>query len=386
MQMTTINAQTLTPSNSAASLEAFPEAPQTCSHRISALPAATFNLFLLVTLFLAFRIAQAQEAPAGELSQPETILDSSTPFYPLGSSVRIRAYDVLRVKVFDVPELSGDYTVGPSGSISLPLVTKPIEARGRTPAELARSMSYELRAEGLVSTPEVTIQVKKSRLHSVVIGGAVKKPQVYPLFDHISLLDLLAEAGGLSSNAGDAVIVTRRRSQVPCAPGTGKPEAACSQPISTARAQPLVQLTIPLRELLTRSDPSLNLDLYPGDSAMVEYAGVVYVVGAVNRAGGFPLTSDREHMTVLKALALAEGLKATAIRRRSLIIRQNPDNSRERQEISVNLGTIFAGKAPDPPLRANDILFIPDSTSQKALRRAAEAAVEITTGVIIFRR
>jgi polysaccharide biosynthesis/export protein len=344
------------------------------------------TLLVTVSLFLVVAIAQAQETQGAGVSQSDSITDSSTVFYPLGSSVRIRAYDVLRVKVFDVPELSGDYIVSPAGSISLPLVAKPIEARGRTPVELSRSVGDELRAEGLVSTPQVTVEVKKSRLHSVVIGGAVKKPQVYPLFDHISLLDLLAEAGGLSDNAGNAVIVTRGRPQAACDPESTGAESARQQLPATRRTQPPVQLTIPLRQLLDRSNPSLNVDLYPGDTVTVEYAGVVYVVGAVERAGGFPLTSDRERMTVLKALALAEGLKPTAVRRHSLIIRQASANSNARQEIAINLGSIFAGEAPDPPLRANDILFVPDSTSKKALVRAAEAAVEITTGVIIFRR
>ncbi|HTV55945.1 MAG TPA: polysaccharide biosynthesis/export family protein [Terriglobia bacterium] len=335
---------------------------------------------LIGVLLLLSPAAQGQNAaPDGELSQPGSFADSTTLFYPLGTSVRIRAFDVLRIRVFDVSQLSGDFTVSPDGSISLPLVTRPIEAQGRTPVALARAVSKELRAEGLVSKPVVTVEVKKSRLHSVVIGGAVKKPQIYPLFDHISLLDLLAEAGGLSSKAGNAVIITREQSQTACTSGADKTNATCP------RGSLPVQLTIPLKELLDRADPSLNVDLYPGDTVTVEYAGVIYVVGAVNRAGGFALTSEREHMTVLEALALAEGLKSTAIRKRSFIIRQNQNDPRVRREISVNLRSIFAGKMADPALQANDILFVPDSTSQRALRRAAEAAVEITTGVIIFR-
>jgi polysaccharide biosynthesis/export protein len=360
------------------------EVPQVPNRRRLAMPVRVCAVSL-IALFFMLPMARGQDTPGGELSQAATFSDSSSLFYPLGSSVRIRAYDVLRVKVFDVPELSGDYTVNPAGSISLPLVTKPIQARGRTPAELAHAVSNELRTEGLVTTPVVIVEVKKSRLHSIVIGGAVKKPQVYPLFDHIGLLDLLAEAGGLDSNAGDALIVMRGRPQAACNSAAASVNAPCLQSSSSSGTQSRAELTIPLKELLDRTNPSLNVDLYPGDTVTVEYAGVVYVVGAVNRAGGFPLTSDREHMTVLEALALAEGLKGTAIRKRTLIIRQNSDSSRTRQTISVNLASIFNGKAPDLTLHANDILFVPDSTSQKALRRAAEAAVEITTGVIIFR-
>lgn len=398
------------------------------------------------------RLVKAQESQA---SRPGPVV-TSEPFYSSGSAVAIRAYDVLRIKVFDVPELSGEYTVSPNGSVSLPLVSKQIEARDRTPAQISSAISQELRTEGLVSRPQVTVEVKKSRLHAVVIGGAVKKPQVYPLFDRIALLDLLAEAGGVSSDAGDAVIVTRSQSPNQCEPadqartglqpgtvhpsdkispldphppllslsssrerggsarrvGEGQPARASKigfQPGIPATAalkagatsgpesapggtvlpcvrRPPARITISLEKLLDGSDPHLNLDLHPGDTVTVKHAGVVYVVGAVHRAGGFPLTSEHEQMTVLKAIALAEGLESTAIRNHSLIIRQDSNQPGKRREVILNLSRIFAGKYPDPVLHANDILFIPDSTSQKAMRRAAEAAVEITTGVIIFRR
>jgi polysaccharide biosynthesis/export protein len=357
-----------------------------CSRKSSHLTQESLVIGLAACVLLLTPLVKAQDLPSAQVSQqtPPDTDEATAEFYPLGSAVRIRTYDVLRISVFDVPELSGDFTVDPNGSVSLPLVSRPIYTRGLTPAALSRAVSQELRAEGLVSRPEVTIEVKKSRLHAVVIGGAVKKPQVYPLFDHIALLDLLAEAGGLSSDAGDAVVVTRGQSQNGFEPGVRDGDQGFSGPPCVRR--PPVRLSISLKRLLENRDPNLNLDLYPGDTVTVERAGVVYVVGAVHRAGGFPLTSGNEQMTVLKAIALAEGLTSTAIRKRSLIIRQDPNQPRERHEVALNLSRIFAGKSPDPLLRANDILFVPDSTSQKAVRRAAEAAVEITTGVIIFRR
>lgn len=307
--------------------------------------------------------------------------DPSSLFYPAGTEVVIRPYDVLRVKVFDVPELSGQYRVSPAGEITLPLLSKPIQAAGRTPTALSQTLSEELRADGLVSRPDITIEVKKSRLHSVVIGGAVNKPQIYPLFDHISLLDLLAQAGGLSKDAGDVAVITRQDA-AGCEPGCGRAASLHSPGLGGRRRT----LTISLKGLLDNSDSRLNVILYPGDAVTVERAGVIYVVGAVNRPGGFPLSGNRERVTVLEAIALAEGLKPTAVRGHSFIIRRNPNEPEGRQETILNLSQIFAGKAADPALQANDILFVPDSSSQKALRRAAEAAVEIASGVIIFRR
>jgi polysaccharide export outer membrane protein len=364
---------------------------------------------MIVMLLIAAHPLRSQDASSGQNSQPEALSafsDPSSLFYPAGSELIIRPYDVLRVEVFDVPELSRECTVSRSGSIALPLLPVRVRAAGLSPAELSAVIGGALRAAGLVSNPHVSVEMKKSRLHSVVIGGAVKKPQIYPLFDRISLLDLLAKAGGLSRDAGNSAIITRGENSADCGteaaphPLTHRfavpslPQAGEEQGLRARRRGEkvghgytrCVEVTVNLRQLLQSNNPRLNVDLYPGDTVTVQRAGIIYVVGAVNRPGGFPLTGDRERVTVLQAIALAEGLKSTAIRNHSLIIRQSSDNTHQRREVALNLGRIFAGKASDPALHASDILFVPDSTSRKALRRAAEAAVEITTGVIIFRR
>ncbi len=82
--------------------------------------------------------------------------------------------------------------------------------------------------------------------------------------------------------------------------------------------------SVDLSRLTQTGDPLLNVDLYPGDRVTVQRAGIVYVVGAVNRPGGFPLKTGQENMTVIQALALAEDLKPTAAQKRAMIIRKNP--------------------------------------------------------------
>ena len=91
-------------------------------------------------------------------------------------------------------------------------------------------------------------------------------------------------------------------------------------------------------------------------------------------------------MPVLKGIALAQDLKPTAIRQKAVIIRRRAGAPEGREEIPVDLKKILAGRAPDAALQPNDILFVPDSTGKKALRRAAEAAVQISTGLLIWRR
>ena len=281
--------------------------------------------------------------------------------------------DLLDITVFDVPEMSRRYRVSPNGAISIPLVDTPIAAAGLTPDQLSGAIGARLRSGGLVRNPEVTVEIAESRLHSVVVAGAVKKPQIYPVFGKTTLLDVLAQAEGLTDDAGDTAVVARGDLGLRAASATGQ------QGTEPATVQ------VDLKRLMQTNDPQLNIDLYPGDRVTVQRAGIVYVVGAVNRPGGFVLTSAHEPMTVLKALALAEDLKPTARGNDALIIPPKASGPGSPQGTPVRVKDILAGRAPDQPLEANEILFVPDSLGQRAMRRAAEAAVQAATGVIIWR-
>jgi polysaccharide export outer membrane protein len=111
---------------------------------------------------------------------------------------------------------------------------------------------------------------------------------------------------------------------------------------------------------------------------------MVYVVGQVPRAGGFVLR-ERENLSVLQALSLAGGTDRAASPKNARILRA-VDGTSNRTEIAVDLGRILAGQAGDVPMQSEDILFVPASAPKKALARAAESALQVTTGLIIYRR
>lgn len=287
--------------------------------------------------------------------------------------------DLLDISVFDVPEMSHSYRVRAGGAITLPLLPDPIRAAGLTPDQLAAAIRDRLKSADLVSDARVTVEIRESRLHSIAVTGAVKKPQLYPVFGKTTLLNVLAQAEGLSDDAGGIALVTRG--------GAAAVRESGNTPAvqSGSASKPGDPIVIDLKRLMQTNDPRLNVDVYSGDLVTVERAGVVYVVGAVNRPGGFVLTAQHEPMTVLKALALAEDLKSTAIPNRAVIIHPDSKASGAQKESPVKLKDILAGRAPDRPLEPDEILFIPDSTGQRAIRRAAEAAVQITTGLVIWR-
>jgi polysaccharide export outer membrane protein len=305
---------------------------------------------------------------------PSPVLQAGTQDYVISPD------DILEVTVFDVPQMSRQYRVSPNGSVILPLLSEPLAAAGITPSRLSQVISERLRSAGMVTNPQVTVEVKESRLHAVAVAGAVKKPQIYPVFGRTTLVDVLSQAEGLTDEAGNTATITRGEVAMRMlAPAESGGEA---DPLPA----PTRTVTVDLKRLLETGDPALNLEIYPGDRVTVQRAGIIYVVGAVNRPGGFPLKDDLEEMTVLKAIALAQDLKSTAIRSRAMIIRKNSQIAGGREEIPIDLKQVLAGRVPDSPMQPNDILFVPDSTGQKALRRAAEAAIQVTTGLIIWRR
>lgn len=289
----------------------------------------------------------------------------------------IDADDVLEVYVLDVPQLSRDYRVSPDGTIMIPLLSSPLTAEGLTLDQLSAVISTKLRAAGLVSHPHVIVTIKSSQAHAVAISGAVQTPQIYPILGPTTLLDVLSQAGGLAPDAGSTAIITR---------GSAAIQTSWLEKGSGAAGPAGGTIKVNLRRLLATGDPRLDVTIYPGDKVTVQRAGVVYVVGAVQRPGGFPMSSGRERMTVLQAVAMGEGLKPTALQKKAMIIRRGKQFPDGREEIPVNLKKILAGHAADLGLEANDILFVPDSASKQAMRRGAEVAIQIATGLVIWGR
>ena len=136
------------------------------------------------------------------------------------------------------------------------------------------------------------------------------------------------------------------------------------------------------RSIMSASNPAQNIAIKPNDVISVPHADIIYVIGAVKKAGGFAL-NDNGTRSTLQILSLAEGLEKTAAGDRARIMRGIP-GSNERQEIPINLKRILAGKSPDVPLRPDDILFVPTSTAKNAGYRTIDV-LTMTAGTLIYR-
>jgi polysaccharide export outer membrane protein len=303
---------------------------------------------------------------------------------------RIGSDDLLELTVFEAPDLNRTVRVSANGDISLPLLGN-VRAADLTTSELEASLE-ELLRRTYMKEPHVGVFLKEIQSHAVSVFGAVKRPGVIQIRGTKSLVEVLSMAEGLADDAGDTVIIMRgaegdglSEGETPL--GTTNLRSSAEGVAAISRSgttrEPAAQ-EINLKNLLESGDPSYNVPVNPGDVVKVTRAGVVYVVGEVHKPGGFTLKTN-ENISVLQALALAEGLTRTSAKGKARIIRTD-ELSGARAEIPIDLGKILGGKAADPQLRAKDIVFVPNSGGRTALYRGSEAALSIAGGVIIYRR
>ena len=342
--------------------------------------------------------------------------------------------DTLSVEVFDVKEFTRDVRVSQTGTIGLPLVPVRLYVKGLTETQAEQKIAEVLEANGLVSHPEVTVAVRERKSKPITILGAVPHPMVYQADRQVTLLEVLAEAGGVTVDAGDTAIVTRPVAEggdgrpidvstdvIPPLGGSGssagtaqptaknltndKPESKQSEVAGIAPIQPAEKapptsagldapipqqlaplantITVNLNDLMETGDIANNIVLQAGDIVTVPHAGIVYVLGAVGRPGGYVLANDRSQMTALKMLALSGGLNRTAKSGNAVIIRK--DNEGKQHEQMVDLHAIVERKAEDVRLQASDILYVPESTTKRVLGRASELAFTVASGVALYR-
>jgi polysaccharide biosynthesis/export protein len=299
---------------------------------------------------------------------------------------RIGPQDLLEISVFEAPELNSAVRVSASGEISIPLVGA-VQAAGLTPKAL-EFVLQELLRRTYMKDPHVSVFMKEMQSHPVSVFGAVKKPGVFQIDGPKSLVEILSMAEGLAEDAGDTVIVMRGAAlasgQQPT-PDSSSPRAMPPAPTASAPSVSDNQaggatVESSLKNLLESGDPRYNVTVYPGDVVKVARAGVVYVEGDVKKPGGFMLKTN-ENISVLQAVALAEGLTRTAAGSRARIIRTN-EGTGARTEIPIDLNKILAGGVTDAMLRPNDIVFVPNSTGKSVFYGSTQAAVSVGSAAV----
>lgn len=271
------------------------------------------------------------------------------------SELRIAPGDLLNVSVYDAPEFTNAYRVDPAGDLTIPLCGK-VNLLGLTMPEAARRLEAALKDRQILLQPQVNIDVAQYAGQYVTVMGEVTIPGRVALIAPTMLGEILAEAGGLTPMAGARIKIRH-----------GVNDSTPEEEIPYSRSQ--------------NSRESASILVRPGDSIIVPRAGIVYVLGAVNKPGGYVMQEDGQ-LNVAQALALSGGTVMQANTGGLRVIRRNLDGTVLDFPISYN--AITKGTQTPLVLQAQDIVYVPMSkvkatfTSATGLISAAASAA-ITT-------
>jgi polysaccharide export outer membrane protein len=269
------------------------------------------------------------------------------------SALRIEPGDLLNVSVYDAPELSNAYRVDQSGDLTLPLCGK-VNLLGVTATEAANRLEAALKDGQIMVQPQVNVDVLQYAGQYVTVMGEVALPGRVALIAPTMLGDVLAEAGGLTQLAGSHIKIRHAAS-----------EGVAEEDVPYSRMQ--------------NSRETASILVRPGDSVTVLRAGIVYVLGAVNRPGGYIMQEDGK-LNAAEALALSGGTLMQARTNGLRVIRRNPDGT--VLDFSLSYDGIAKGSQTPLPLQAEDIVYVPMSkikatfsTATGIISAAASAAI-----------
>lgn len=235
---------------------------------------------------------------------------------PLGPS------DVVKVSVYNNPDLTTETRVSEAGFITFPLVGQ-IAVGGMTVSAAEKKLAASLESGGFVKKAQVNILVTVLQSQQVSVLGQVNRPGRYPLDARRGLMDVLAQAGGIAADGGELVTVVRNR------------------------ADKLSKETVDIIDMVRSANFDRNLELAGGDVVYIERAPRFYIYGEVQRPGPFRLERS---MTVVQALSAGGGLTARGTERGIRIKRR--DAAGVLQTIEVK---------HDDLVQADDVVYVKES-------------------------
>jgi polysaccharide export outer membrane protein len=289
------------------------------------------------------------------------------PAYVLGPD------DQVVIRVLDVDEIgAAPYRIDLRGNLNVPLVGR-LRAAGLTVEQLESELA--LRLKKYLLDPTVTVAVAEFRSLPVSVLGAVGSSGVHQIRGTKTLFEVLSMAGGLKPEAGNVIKITRRKSSGPI-------------PLPTSALDPSGEFyvaEVKVKSIMEAKNPQENIPILPNDIISVPKGDLVYVIGSVRRPGGFVL-NEKENISILQVISMAEGLDRSAAPSRAKILRPGATESANRTEIPVDLKKILASRSPDVQLLPNDILFVPINGPKNAVMRGVEVAIGIGSGWAIYRR
>jgi len=268
------------------------------------------------------------------------------------SKVTLAPGFLLTMQVYDMPEISTELRVDAEGDVGVPMSGK-VHVAGLTLPEAQHVIEERLQERQILRHPEINLDIAQYAANNVSVLGEVETPGRVQLLAPRSLPDVLAMVGGETQMAGTMITIRR-----------------------TVNGQEQVQKIQYARS--GNSEEIRTVMIQPGDTVVVPRAGIVYVLGAVNRPGGYVMQEDGT-LDVAQALSLAYGTALNAAVGSIHVVRKCPDGSLE--EIPVSYGKITKGKEVPLQLHAEDIVYVPVS---KLKAVATAGLVGSTSSALIY--
>jgi polysaccharide export outer membrane protein len=312
-----------------------------------------FTLLLPALFWVAAASGVWAQSSLSSPQVPQAADSPSTSTQSTATVLLIGGGDLLKVSIFGAPESDQEVRVDQAGNVSLSFIGS-VHVAGLTNTEAQDLIAKKLVAGGFFAQPQVSVFEKEYATQGISVLGEVQHPGVYPILGTRRLFDVISLAGGTGPKAGRLVSISHR----------DHPESPRSVMLSND----------------ANESAKSNIEVFPGDTVVVSRAGVVYVVGDVHRPSGV-IMDNGTNMTVLQAIAMAEGTNPTASLNKAKLIRTTPTG---RQEMPLALKDMLSSKAPDMRLQAEDIIFVPSSAAKSVGRRTLEAIVQTASGVAIY--
>lgn len=331
----------------------YPLSPRSLSRHFLKLTSPSTCLFATRSIALAALLGAAALPSVGQFAGPS--LEATTPvnaviksttdpalLYPADRPLQLGVGDQIVVHIFGAgADFANPSRVGFDGSLEVPLIGA-VPVLGLTLEQASISIASRLKSAGMYQDPQVTLQLLDSPNQVVTVTGEMHG--VIPVVGHRSLLTVLAAAGGFAPTASHTIIINRPGLDQPIVVDLG------TDPSHSGRA---------------------DVPVFARDTVVVPRVGVVYLLGAFKAQSAIPLQQNSP-LTLMQAVTLGGGVLYEGKFDDLRIVRTV---GFERKVVKLDIKSVFKGKAPDPVLQADDIVYLPSSTLKAALNNGGFGAI-----------
>ena len=231
--------------------------------------------------------------------------------------------DVLKINVYENPDLSTTVRISAGDTIRVPLLGQ-VGVGDMNVSQVAEKLE-KMFADGYLVNPQVDVFIEEYRSKNAIILGQINRPGQYELRGPVSFLEFVSKAGGLTRDAGSSAIIKRR---LPDQDGKDR-------------------IVIDLDRLVKQGDTSLNIEIQDGDNIFISKADTFYITGEVSKPNAYQLEPG---LTVIKAIARAEGFSDIANKNKVRIIREIDGEKTVLESVSM-----------DEKIMAGDVIVVPES-------------------------